>query len=100
MKADAVLLFLAKFGVCLLLFQIGLESNVNEMRRVGGRALFAASSGVIATTLLCGFVLGRRLARLDQVVGPNQAADVVRAREGAGRQRHALLRVVMAVVGL
>jgi hypothetical protein len=49
---------------------------------------------------VCGFVFGRRLARLDQLVGPDQAADVVRARKGAGWQRHVLLLAVTAVVGL
>ena len=61
-----------------------------------------ADRGLLDTLELgvCEFLFGRCLARFDQVVGPNQAADVVRARKGAGRQRHALLLAMTAVVGL
>lgn len=59
MKNDEVIQFLAKFGVSLLLFQIGLESNTAEMGRVGLKAFLAAAAGVIATCLLGGFLAGR-----------------------------------------
>jgi len=39
--------FLAELGVILLLFQIGLESSIDRMRRVGGRALAVAVIGVV-----------------------------------------------------
>ena len=51
--ADPVLRFLAELGVIVLLFQIGLESNLTQMTRVGGRALLVAIVGVV-----CPFVLG------------------------------------------
>ncbi|MDP3964344.1 MAG: cation:proton antiporter [bacterium] len=59
MKTDAVIGFLSEFGVMLLLFKIGLESNLREMRAVGLRALMIAIIGVIVP-----FVLGWK------VVGP------------------------------
>lgn len=39
--------FLAELGVVILLFQIGLESNVQKMRAVGARALLVATVGVV-----------------------------------------------------
>jgi len=57
MKSNEYLHFMAELGVVILLFQVGLESNVNEMKKVGVRALLVASIGVIVP-----FVLGRYLA--------------------------------------
>jgi Kef-type K+ transport system membrane component KefB len=53
-----VLKFLAELGVVILLFQIGLESDVATMRRVGVPALLVASIGVIAPMVLGTYVLG------------------------------------------
>ncbi|OAD20490.1 Sodium/hydrogen exchanger, partial [Candidatus Thiomargarita nelsonii] len=36
-KHDEIIKFLAELGVVVLLFQIGLESKLEEMREVGGR---------------------------------------------------------------
>ena len=52
-KSNQILMFLSQLGVVVLLFQIGLESNVNTMKRVGFRAFLVATVGVIAP-----FVLG------------------------------------------
>lgn len=57
MKSNEFLHFMAELGVVILLFQVGLESNVNEMKKVGLRALLVASIGVILP-----FVLGRYIA--------------------------------------
>jgi Kef-type K+ transport system membrane component KefB len=57
MADDAILDFLAQLGVVILLFQIGLESSVAQMRRVGVRALLVAVVGV-ATPLLLGVLAG------------------------------------------
>lgn len=43
---------LAELGVILLLFEVGLESNIGEMRKVGVSALLVATVGVIAPILL------------------------------------------------
>ncbi|MFO1352667.1 MAG: cation:proton antiporter [Gammaproteobacteria bacterium] len=63
-KHDPTVKFLAELGVVILLFQIGLETNVHEMRRVGNRALLVACVGVIVP-----FVLGTA------IVGPLLFAD-------------------------
>lgn len=59
MKSDEVIAFLAKLGLALLLFQIGLQSDTAELRQVGIKAFFAASAGVVTTCALAGFVAGR-----------------------------------------
>jgi Kef-type K+ transport system membrane component KefB len=43
---------LAKLGVILLLFEVGLESTVAEMKKVGKSALFVAVAGIIAPFIL------------------------------------------------
>ena len=53
-----VMRFLAELGVVILLFQIGLESNVDSMRRVGMRALLVATVGVATPMVLGAFVVG------------------------------------------
>ncbi|MGA1278477.1 MAG: cation:proton antiporter [Candidatus Kapaibacteriota bacterium] len=47
MKSNEYLHFLAELGVVILLFQVGLESNVQEMKKVGVRALIVAIIGVV-----------------------------------------------------
>lgn len=56
MKSNEYLHFLAELGVVILLFQVGLESNVHEMKKVGMRAFLVASIGVIVPFLLGRFV--------------------------------------------
>ena len=55
---DPVVVFLAELGVVVLLFQIGLESNVQQMLAVGGRAMAVAVVGVVVP-----FVLGTPMPR-------------------------------------
>lgn len=52
MKSDAALKFLAEFGVGILLFQIGLESTVGKMRKVGAVAFVVAIVGVVTPFIL------------------------------------------------
>jgi Kef-type K+ transport system membrane component KefB len=47
---------LARIGVILLLFEVGLESNLGDMRRVGASAFLVATLGVIAPMGLGWFV--------------------------------------------
>ena len=56
LKHDPNITFLAQLGVVVLLFQVGLESNVKEMMKVGVRAFMVATVGVVVP-----FVLGTRL---------------------------------------
>jgi len=53
-----VVRFLAELGAVILLFQLGLESSVRSMRRVGGRALAVAMIGVAAPFVLGTYVVG------------------------------------------
>jgi Kef-type K+ transport system membrane component KefB len=52
MKTDGVIAALAQIGVILLLFEVGLESNLGEMLEVGWSSLFVAIAGVIAPFFL------------------------------------------------
>ncbi len=56
--ASPVISFLASFGAVLLLFSIGLESNIHEMKKVGPSALLVAIIGVVVPFVLGSFVLG------------------------------------------
>jgi Na+:H+ antiporter len=52
LKTDPALEILAELGVILLLFAVGLESNVREMLSVGPSSALVAVLGVVAPTLL------------------------------------------------
>jgi len=58
MAGDTVIAFLAQLGAVILLFQIGLESNVASMRRVGARAFWVAAIGVAAPFALGTYLVG------------------------------------------
>ena len=57
-KHDFVLVFLSELGVVILLFQIGLESNIAEMKRVGARAGLVAILGVVVPFVLGTYIVG------------------------------------------
>lgn len=57
-KTDPFIPFLAELGVIILLFQVGLESNMDHMRKVGPRALLVATIGVIAPFILGTYIVG------------------------------------------
>ncbi|MDP4000861.1 MAG: cation:proton antiporter [bacterium] len=57
-KADPIIAFLSEFGVIILLFQVGLESNIKEMVKVGPRATAVAIVGVVVPFLLGWLVVG------------------------------------------
>jgi Kef-type K+ transport system membrane component KefB len=52
LKTDAIIAALAQIGVILLLFEVGLESNLGEMLEVGWSSLFVAVAGVVALFFL------------------------------------------------
>lgn len=56
----SALKMLAGIGVVLLLFEVGLESNVGDMLKVGLSSLIVATLGVVAPMIL-GFLVGRLL---------------------------------------
>lgn len=55
---DATIAVFAELGVVILLFQIGLETTVADLAKVGTRALAVAVVGVVAPFLLGTFVVG------------------------------------------
>jgi Kef-type K+ transport system membrane component KefB len=55
---DPTLLVFAELGVVILLFQIGLETTVGELAKVGARAFAVAVIGVAAPFVLGTFVVG------------------------------------------
>jgi Kef-type K+ transport system membrane component KefB len=57
-KTDPQIAFLAELGVVILLFQIGLESNINEMKKVGLKALLVALVGVVAPFISGTYLIG------------------------------------------
>lgn len=57
-KHDSIIAFLSELGVIILLFQIGLESNIKEMREVGLRAFLVAVVGVVLPFVLGTYVVG------------------------------------------
>jgi len=60
-KQDPILLFLSELGVIILLFQIGLESNIQKITKVGIRAFLVACVGVLAPFILGTYIIGPRL---------------------------------------
>jgi Kef-type K+ transport system membrane component KefB len=57
-RGNEIISFLAELGVVILLFQIGLESNIQKMREVGLRAFLVAAVGVILPFVLGTYVVG------------------------------------------
>lgn len=57
-KGDSIINFLAELGVVILLFQIGLESNIQKMKAVGVSALMVATIGVVAPFVLGTYIVG------------------------------------------
>ncbi len=57
-RENTIIHFLSELGVVILLFQIGLESNIKEMKKVGVASLLVAIIGVITPFLLGAFVVG------------------------------------------
>ena len=60
-KSDGIITFLAELGVVVLLFQVGLESNIHEMRKVGIKAGLVAIVGVVLPFILGAFIVGPTL---------------------------------------
>jgi len=57
-KTDGIVAFLSELGVVILLFQIGLESNIAEMKKVGIKALLVATVGVVTPFVLGTYIVG------------------------------------------
>ena len=57
MKTDPILAILASLGVILLLFEVGLQSTIQEMLRVGPSSVLVATLGVV-TPFALGWAVG------------------------------------------
>jgi len=57
-KSNEIILFLSELGVIVLLFQIGLESNISKMAKVGLPAIRVAIVGVVVPFVLGTYVVG------------------------------------------
>lgn len=57
-KQSEIISFFAELGVVILLFQIGLESNIADMKKVGTRALWVALLGVVVPFVTGTYILG------------------------------------------
>ncbi len=57
-KEDAFINFLSQLGVVILLFQVGLETEISEMRKVGVPAFLVAIIGVVAPFVLGTYLVG------------------------------------------
>lgn len=58
LRHNEIIAFLAELGVVILLFQIGLESNISQMKRVGMRAMLVAIVGVVVPFVLGTYLVG------------------------------------------
>ncbi len=58
MRQDPFIAFIAQLGVVILLFQVGLETRLDDLKKVGGRATAVALIGVVAPFVLGAFVVG------------------------------------------
>ncbi len=58
LKTDAVIASLAQLGILILLFEVGLETEIVEMRKTGVSALLVAAIGIVVPTALGYFVAG------------------------------------------
>ena len=52
LKTDSVISSLAQLGIIILLFEVGLETDLQEMRKIGLSAFVVAIIGVVLTILL------------------------------------------------
>jgi len=58
LRDNPIIAFLSEIGIIILLFQVGLVSNVDQMKKVGTRAFLVACVGVVAPLLLAVYVVG------------------------------------------
>lgn len=57
-RQDPFIAFIAQLGVVILLFQVGLETSLDEMKKVGARAFAVALVGVVAPFVLGTYGIG------------------------------------------
>ena len=102
-KSDTSIDVLARLGVIILLFEVGLESTVREMLHVGGRALVVGVLGVIVPWLL-GWAVGATLLPdhsmyvhlfLGAVLTATSVGITARVFRDLGRSQSAEARIIL-----
>lgn len=76
LKSDEMLAILAEVGVILLLFEVGLESNLREMAAVGLSSFLVACIGVVMPFFLGWGVAAYFWSDLEKLVDPSMAKAV------------------------
>jgi Kef-type K+ transport system membrane component KefB len=103
LKSDSHLDMLARLGVLVLLFEVGLESTVGEMLRVGWAALRVAVLGVLAPFAL-GWAVGAWLlpdhgpyvhAFLGATLCATSVGITARVLKDLGREKSAEARIIL-----
>ncbi|HEY8107048.1 MAG TPA: cation:proton antiporter [Gemmatimonadales bacterium] len=102
-KSDATIDILARLGVIILLFEVGLESTVREMLHVGGRAIVVGVLGVVVPWLL-GWAVGAALLPdhsmyvhlfLGAVLTATSVGITARVFRDLGRSQSAEARIIL-----
>jgi Kef-type K+ transport system membrane component KefB len=103
LKHDAMLDMLARLGVLLLLFEVGLESNIRDMVKVGMTSLVVATLGVV-TPFFLGWGVGALLLPHESIyvhvfLGATLTATSVgitaRVLQDLGKTQTAAARIVL-----
>ncbi|KAB2834395.1 MAG: cation:proton antiporter [Candidatus Brocadia sp.] len=66
-KVDAFLYLLAEIGILLLLFEVGLETDVGQVVKVGVQSFLVAATGVLVPAV-AGFCISKYIFHLSQIV--------------------------------
>ncbi|ADC89404.1 sodium/hydrogen exchanger [Thermocrinis albus DSM 14484] len=98
---------LAELGIILLLFQVGLEADIHQLRKVGFHALLVASLGAF-TPLLLGYWVGYHLLDMSHLqslfLGGTLAATsigiTVRALQDLGMMKERFAQIVLGAAVL
>jgi|WetSurMetagenome_2_1015567.scaffolds.fasta_scaffold52023_1 Kef-type K+ transport system membrane component KefB len=103
LASDPSIELLARLGVLLLLFEVGLESTVSDMLEVGGSAVLVATLGVI-TPFALGWVVGAWLmpasgpyvhAFLGATLSATSVGITARVLKDLGRSRSSEARIIL-----
>ena len=88
-RADAVVAALAEIGIIVLLFEVGLESNVREMMSVGWIALLVSTLGVVATFAAGMGASARMLPKMRALFARCRCGSAITRSRTARRSKHA-----------
>ncbi|MFN3813812.1 MAG: cation:proton antiporter [Aquificaceae bacterium] len=106
-EANEVIRLLAEIGIILLLFQVGLEADIHQLRKVGASAFLVASVGaflpMLLGTLVSYYILNLSLVVSLFVGGTLTATSIgitVRVLEDLGRLKERFAQIVLGAAVL